>query len=110
MKQSPHISIKILITLIFSNVFFFDDKLFRFCTKLKQKCVSASVLDFFCKGSGQVLSNSLTSSVAEVFRFPFCLVLGLQLEVRDYGRSIEETLYWIVKQLDGMKETFAVKG
>ena len=84
-------------------------KSLRFSTKLKYKCVSASVFDFFCNRSRQVLSNLLTSSVAEVFRFPFCLVLGLSLQVRDYGSSTEGAVQWIVKCLDGMKETFAVE-
>ena len=70
---------------------------FAFSTKLKQKCTSASEFDLFCKRARQALSNSLTSSVAEVFRFLFLSCFGVILQVRYYGQSNEVALYWTVK-------------
>ena len=77
MTQSSHISIKTVIILLFADIFFFGGKLFRFSTKRKQKCISASVFDFFCRTSRQTLSNSFTSSDANVLRFPFLSCFGV---------------------------------
>ena len=62
-----------------------------------QKCISGSEFDLFCKRTRQALSNSLTSSVAEVFRFLFLSCFGVILQVRYYGQSNEVALYWTVK-------------
>ena len=94
MTQSSHISIKTVIILLFAKFFFFfGGKLFRFSTKLKQKCVSASVFDFFCRRSRQALSNSFTSFVAEVFGFPFFVLFwGYSCKFVIMGGQLKEHL------------------
>ena len=71
-------------------IFFSVANSFTFSTKLKQKCTSASEFDLFCKRARQALSNSLTSSVAEVFRFLFCRVLELYCKFVIIGSRMKE--------------------
>ena len=46
--------------------------------------------NLFCKRTRQAISNSLTSSVAEVFRFLFCRVLELYCEFVIIGSRMKE--------------------